>query len=63
MLGPVIPNVARVRGHFGQDILLKLEKSLPVLAGAKSLIRHTTEAMLGQPGWSQVQVVVDVDPA
>jgi primosomal protein N' (replication factor Y) (superfamily II helicase) len=63
VLGPVIPNVARVRGYFGQDILLKLEKSPSVLAGAKSLIRQTTEAMLGQPGWSQMQVAVDVDPA
>lgn len=62
VLGPVIPNIARIRSYFGQDIMLKLEKSAPVLAGAKEIIRHTTEAMLGKPGWSQVMVVVDVDP-
>lgn len=62
VLGPVIPNIARIRNYFGQNILLKLEKSAPVLSGAKGLIRHTTELMLGKPGWSQVQVAVDVDP-
>lgn len=62
VLGPVIPNIARIRNYFGQDILLKLEKSAPLLSGAKTLIRHSTETMLGKPGFSQVQVAVDVDP-
>ncbi|MCC7466516.1 MAG: primosomal protein N' [Saprospiraceae bacterium] len=62
VLGPVIPNIARIRNYFGQNIMLKLEKSAPVISGAKSLIRQTTEIMLGKPGWSQVQVAVDVDP-
>jgi len=62
VLGPVLPNIARIRGYFGQDILLKLEKSGPVLAGAKALIRHSTEVLAGKPGWGQVQVAVDVDP-
>ncbi|HND88249.1 MAG TPA: primosomal protein N', partial [Saprospiraceae bacterium] len=63
VLGPVLPNVPRVRSYFGQDILLKLEKSAPLLADAKGLIKHTTEALLGRPGWSQTVVAVDVDPA
>ncbi|MFN0214729.1 MAG: primosomal protein N' [Saprospiraceae bacterium] len=62
VLGPVIPNIARIRSYFGQHIMLKLEKSAPVLSGAKASIRHTTELMLGRPGMSQVQVAVDVDP-
>lgn len=62
VLGPVIPNIARIRNYFGQDIMLKLEKSSPVINTAKGLIRHTTEIMLGKPGWGQVQVAVDVDP-
>lgn len=62
VLGPVIPNVARVRGYFGQDILLKLEKSAPLLADAKGLIRHNMEILVGQQGWSQLQIDVDVDP-
>jgi len=62
VLGPVIPNIARIRNYFGQNIMLKLEKSAPLLAGTKALIRNTTEIMLGRPGLSQVQVAVDVDP-
>jgi primosomal protein N' (replication factor Y) len=62
VLGPVIPNIARVRGYFGQDIMLKLEKSGPLLVNSKALIKHTTEIMLGKPGFSQVVVSVDVDP-
>ncbi len=61
VLGPVLPNIPRVRSYFGQEIMLKLEKSAPLLADAKAMIRHTTEIMLGKPGWSQVQVAVDVD--
>lgn len=62
VLGPVVPNIARIRNYFGQDILLKLEKSGPLLAGAKQLIREQTEVLLGKPGFSQVIVAVDVDP-
>lgn len=62
VLGPVIPNVARIRNYFGQHIMLKLEKSAPLLSGSKDLIRQITEEMLGKTGWSQVLVGVDVDP-
>ena len=62
VLGPVIPNIARVRGAFGQDIMLKLEKKADILNGSKQLIRQITELMNGKPGFSQVVVSVDVDP-
>ena len=62
VLGPVLPHVARVRGYYTQEILLKLEKSAPLLTDAKGMIRHFNEVMLGQPGFGLVQVAVDVDP-
>jgi len=62
VLGPVIPNIARVRGAFGQDIMLKLEKKADILNGSKQLIRQITELLNGKPGFSQVVVSVDVDP-
>ncbi len=62
VLGPVLPHVARVRGYYTQEILLKLEKSAPLLSDAKAMIRHFNELMLGQPGFGLVQVAVDVDP-
>jgi primosomal protein N' (replication factor Y) len=62
VLGPVIPNIARIRGYFAQDIMLKLEKSAALLNDSKGLIRYSTEVLIGKPGFGQVQVVVDVDP-
>jgi primosomal protein N' (replication factor Y) (superfamily II helicase) len=62
VLGPVQPHIPRIRGYYGQEILLKLEKSAPLLAAAKTLIRHSVEVLLGKPGFGQVIVSVDVDP-
>ncbi len=62
VLGPVLPNIARIRGYYAEDILLKLEKSAPLLKDSKGLIRYSTEILTGKSGWGQVQVVVDVDP-
>ncbi|MBL7825990.1 MAG: primosomal protein N' [Saprospiraceae bacterium] len=62
VLGPVIPNIAKIRGYFGQDIMLKLEKSAPLLGHTKALLKHTSEIVTGKPGFSQVIVSIDVDP-
>lgn len=62
VLGPALPAIPRLRGYFGQDIMLKMEKSMPLLIHTKKLIRHTTELLLGRPGFSQTYVAVDVDP-
>jgi len=62
VLGPVLPNIARIRGYYAEDILLKLEKSAPLLKDSKGLIRYSTEILTGKSGFGQVQVVVDVDP-
>lgn len=62
VLGPVQPHIARLRGYYLQDILLKLEKSAPLLANTKAWIKTVTEQLLGKAGFSQVTVAVDVDP-
>jgi primosomal protein N' (replication factor Y) len=62
VLGPVIPNIARVRSYFGQNIMLKLEKNAGILNGSKQLIKSVAEIMNGKSGFSQVTVSVDVDP-
>ena len=62
VLGPVLPHVARVRGYYTQEILLKLEKSAPLLNDAKAMLRYFTEVMLGQAAFGKIQVAVDVDP-
>lgn len=62
VLGPVLPHIPRIRGQYGQNILLKLEKSAPVIRTAKDLIRQVSETVTARPGWGQVRVGVDVDP-
>jgi primosomal protein N' (replication factor Y) len=62
VLGPVVPHYGRLRGLYGQEILLKLEKSATVINGAKTLIRELMEELGTKAGWGQVQVAVDVDP-
>lgn len=62
VLGPVQPPISRLRGFYGQDILLKLEKDARLLARTKALIKATTEILNGEKGFGQVQVAVDVDP-
>jgi primosomal protein N' (replication factor Y) len=63
VLGPVLPQIARIRTYYIQDILLKLEKSAPLIQDTKLMIRYHTELLQAKSGFSQVQVVVDVDPA
>lgn len=62
VLGPVLPNIPRVRGLFGQNILLKLEKNAHLLTHAKSLIRETEIQMTAVREWRQVTLAIDVDP-
>lgn len=62
VLGPVTPGIPRLRGLYGQEILLKLEKSAPLMHAAKNTLRDLTEKLAGKKGWSQVRVGVDVDP-
>lgn len=62
ILGPVPSTIARVRNYYGQDILLKLEKSADILHRTKQLILHTRELLIGQKGYTQVIVNINVDP-
>jgi primosomal protein N' (replication factor Y) (superfamily II helicase) len=62
VLGPVVPHIARIRGQYGQDILLKLEKNATLIQHTKAYIHESTQRLLGRPGMGQVTVAVDVDP-
>ncbi len=63
VLGPVQPQIPRLRALYGQEILLKLEKSAPLLATAKVIIREAAVVLSGKAGWGNVSVSVDVDPS
>lgn len=62
VLGPVLPAIPRIRNYYQQHIMLKLEKNNEVIANSKLLIKYLNEVLAGKKGWSQVRVVIDVDP-
>lgn len=62
VLGPVLPAIPRIRNYFQQHIMLKLEKNTDIIVNSKRLIKHMNEVLVGKKGWSQVRVVIDVDP-
>jgi primosomal protein N' (replication factor Y) len=62
MLGPSIPQIGRVRGHYLLDILLKLEMNPTMWKSAKEEILTATQIMQSEKGLSAIRVNVDVDP-
>jgi primosomal protein N' (replication factor Y) len=62
VLGPVLPSIPRIRNYYQQHIMMKLEKNTEVIANSKLLIKYLNEVLVGKKGWSQVRVVIDVDP-
>jgi primosomal protein N' (replication factor Y) len=62
VLGPVIPQIPRLRGYYGHSILLKMEKNAHIIAAAKDLIKQLGETVHAHAGWSGVKIRVDVDP-
>jgi primosomal protein N' (replication factor Y) len=62
VMGPSIPSVGRVRGQFLLDLLIKMEMDPRVWVIAKQQIVRATEEMQHEKGFSNIRVVVDVDP-
>ena len=62
VLGPVVPSIGRVRSYFLHEILLKLEKNTALITKTKNLIKDVEQDIIGQKGWGQVMVSIDVDP-
>jgi primosomal protein N' (replication factor Y) (superfamily II helicase) len=61
ILGPTEPNIARVRSYYLMHILLKLPRDAQ-FSVIKTAILHYTTQLTQQKGYSQVQIVVDIDP-
>jgi primosomal protein N' (replication factor Y) len=62
VLGPAVPGIARIRGQYRQQILVKMEKSTDMVQRIKSFILETREEMMADREYSPVRIVVDVDP-
>jgi primosomal protein N' (replication factor Y) len=60
--GPAIPQVERVNTYFIRNYLVKIERDARVLSQIKKLIADATHRLQHTEGYSNVRVVVDVDP-
>lgn len=61
VLGPEYPLVSRVKNLYLKDILLKLERETN-LQKAKEQIQYATDKLKKNEKYSQLRIVIDVDP-
>ena len=62
IMGPSVPGIARLRGLYQQQIIIKMEKNKQVIEGVKAYITEVKNEILFEKGRSSVRIVVDVDP-
>ncbi len=62
VLGPAEPGVARLRGFYLQNIIIKTEKKHTIVAFAKAEIIRIGNLLKKSDGYKSVRVRIDVDP-
>ncbi len=62
IMGPSVPGIARLRGLYQQQIIIKMEKNKQVIEGIKAYITEVKNDVLFEKGRSSVRIVIDVDP-
>ncbi len=60
--GPAVPDVARIRLQYRMEILVKIEREAAALASVKKTILEKAQELLGESGFGNTGVEVDVDP-
>ncbi|MBL7764848.1 MAG: primosomal protein N' [Chitinophagaceae bacterium] len=62
IFGPAEPSVSRIRNYYLQEILLKVKRESEILAQIKGSLRQHISLLTTMKNFTQVRVVVDVDP-
>jgi primosomal protein N' (replication factor Y) (superfamily II helicase) len=60
--GPAVPLVERVNTYYILNYLIKLERDVSIIVKAKQIIQDATFQLNHTEGYSNVRVLVDVDP-
>jgi primosomal protein N' (replication factor Y) len=60
--GPAEPIIARIRGLYIREILIKLERKQQLILDAKKWVNQICFELSKQPGWSNVRLTINVDP-
>lgn len=61
LIGPDYPLVARLRGSYHKEFLLKLDRNVN-LSAAKNDLKKCLESFTANPDFRKIRVVIDVDP-
>ena len=62
ILGPAAPGIPRLRGYYGQVVMIKSEKSPQMLNRIKLDLMDLKERLTSRKGWRQLRVTINVDP-
>ena len=62
ILGPIEPNINKIRNYYLFEILIKLEKSVKNLSAIKDYLSGTKDTLLALPDFKSVLIHFDVDP-
>ena len=62
VIGPSVPGIARIRGFYQQQIIIKMERDMSIIKKIKQLILDTKAAILQMDGKKTVRIIIDVDP-
>ncbi len=62
VIGPSVPGIARLRGLYIQNILIKMEKKSQVIRSIKSLVKEQISEMKQLASSKSVRFILDIDP-
>lgn len=62
ILGPTVPNIARVRNQFIHMIFIKMEKDAALIRTVKQELRDFQNGIIKRKSLSTIRINVDVDP-
>ena len=62
VLGPTQPGVARLRGMYIEQIIIKMEKNGPAIKKIKDLLQYCIGEIKKDKVMKSVRVIIDVDP-
>ena len=62
IMGPAQPGVARLRGQYLQQIIIKMEKDAKQIALIKQMLISYKSQTQNTPGLKSVRINIDVDP-
>jgi len=62
VIGPSVPGIARLRGFYQQQIVIKMERETKVIKSIKQLILNVKDEVRLMDGKKGVRIIIDVDP-